>query len=248
ASSSRFVYATSSRRLRRDSAANVAISAGTASRVSSQTGEAKLIRPAPAHGESCDDLGRRTDHPREPRHRDEGVLACAEFYVGFEPRRAVSPGVETVERGRERAGEQLGGDRGVAALAVEAGDDAAGAVRVVERERPHEPGAVDDDVTACRARRVAHRVEVEQRAEEDDVAAGGGGDDRRGAVRRREDEVACDGSLREIARRCADVEPVDDDTPALAADDGIVAELRPELAGLVDLAAAQHPLVSRCER
>src|SRR5438128_149486 len=55
-------------------------------------------------------------------------------------------------------------------------------------------------------------------------------------------------ALRELARRGADVEPLDDHALALPADDRLVAELRTERVRLLDLAAAEHPLVAGCER
>ena len=50
-------------------------------------------------------------------------------------------------------------------------------------------------------------------------------------------------AARELARRGADVEAVDDDAAPLAADDRLVAELGAERLRLVDLAAAEHALV-----
>ena len=48
--------------------------------------------------------------------------------------------------------------------------------------------------------------------------------------------------------RCADVEPFHHDRVALAADDGLVAELCTERLRLVDLGTTEHSLVARCER
>ena len=52
----------------------------------------------------------------------------------------------------------------------------------------------------------------------------------------------------EVARRSADVEPFHDDCVALAADDRLVAELGTQRPRLVDLGAAEHPLVARRKR
>ena len=60
--------------------------------------------------------------------------------------------------------------------------------------------------------------------------------------------VRAHGALRELARRSAHVEALDHDRVPLAADDGLVAELGPERARLVDLAAAENALVPGGER
>src|SRR5262249_11901260 len=64
----------------------------------------------------------------------------------------------------------------------------------------------------------------------------------------REDQVAGAGPRREVARRRAYVETIDHHPAPLAADDGVVPELRPQRARLVDLTAAEHTLVARRER
>ena len=74
---------------------------------------------------------------------------------------------------------------------------------------------------------------------------GGRREDRRGAVRRREDQRRRRRPGRELARRGADVEALDDDPVPLAADDRLVAELGAERLRLLDLAAAEHALVAR---
>ena len=101
----------------------------------------------------------------------------------------------------------------------------------------------------ARARRGDDRRQVEQRAEQHDVAA------RDAAVRIARVpfvvvriSVRAFGVPRELARRCPDVEAFDDDRVALAADDRLVAELGAERLRLVDLGAAEHPLVARRER
>ena len=56
------------------------------------------------------------------------------------------------------------------------------------------------------------------------------------------------GPCGELARRGSDVEAVDHDGVALAADDRVVAELVAQPPRLVDLRAAEDALVARCER
>src|SRR5262249_50360185 len=193
ASRSRFVYATACRAPRRLIAARKSSSPGTASRLSSQIGDAKLIPGARAGlRASRDDLGRAADHPREARHRLEEILLRAELDVRLETRRPVRARVQPGDRRRKRGREQLRCSGGVRTLAVEALYEAARAIGIVEGEGPHEASAVNNDVVVARStRRGAHRIEVEQRAEQDDVAPFRRGEDRRGAVRRREDQVAC---------------------------------------------------------
>src|SRR5207248_2956654 len=86
------------------------------------------------------------------------------------------------------------------------------------------------------------------RSEQHDVTTLGRRQDRRGAVRRRQDQVTRTRARRELARRRADVESVHHHALALAADDRVLTELRPQRARLVDLAAAEHALVPRRER
>ena len=105
-----------------------------------------------AHG---DDLRGRAGHPREPRHDRQDALARAEQDVLLEAGRAVRAREQRLVRVRERAGDQLGRDRGVGALGAEQRDDPARAVGVVERERALEPGAEDrrvDVELACALR------------------------------------------------------------------------------------------------
>ena len=52
----------------------------------------------------------------------------------------------------------------------------------------------------------------------------------------------------ELARRGSDVEALHHDAVPLAPDDGLIAERGAELVGLVDLAAAEDPLVPGRER
>ena len=52
----------------------------------------------------------------------------------------------------------------------------------------------------------------------------------------------------ELARRGADVEPLDHDGVSLTAHDRFVAELVPQRPRLLDLRAAEHALLCRCER
>jgi hypothetical protein len=73
---------------------------------------------SPESRPSTSDLDRRSDVAAVARNDVEDALARAESDVLFEAGRAVRARVEPVERIRERAGEQLGGDSGVRARAA----------------------------------------------------------------------------------------------------------------------------------
>src|SRR5581483_3981324 len=94
-------------------------------------------------GRSQDDLRSGAGYAREARHDREHALARAEEDVLLEPRWPVGACVQRLERARVGARNQLGGDRGIRAVAVEERDDPAGAVRVVEGERTLEACAED---------------------------------------------------------------------------------------------------------
>src|SRR5215212_10976374 len=114
------------------------------------------------------DLGRRPDQAREPRDDVEGIDTGAELDVRFEPRRAVRPRVQSLERVRERAREQLGRNGRVrSGRVVQAGDDPSGAVGIVEGEGALEPGAEDRNVVGDGG---GDGCEIEQRTEEHRLA------------------------------------------------------------------------------
>ena len=108
-----------------------------------------------------------------------------------------------------------------------------------------EAGAEDRYLVAGCPCRLHDGVQVEQRAEQHGLAARRRGQDRRGPVRRREDQRPRARGLRELARRGADVEARHDHSLPLAAHDRLVAELGAERVCLLDLAAAEDPLVAR---
>ena len=125
-------------------------------------------------------------------------------------------------------------------------DDAARDVRVVERERPLNAGAHDDDVLAGFARGIHHSRQVQERRDEHALAANCGRDDSARPIRRREDQrFACRHEV--LARRVPEVESGDANGLALASEDSL-AEGPAERASLLHLRSAVHPPIAGRKR
>src|SRR4051794_28942064 len=98
-----------------------------------------------------------TFHACETRNNRHVIHLGAMADVVLQPGRALRPRIEPVERVGPGRSKPPRGDRSTRPLPADRVDDPAGAVRVVERERPFEPGADDGDVTALAARRLRDR-------------------------------------------------------------------------------------------
>ena len=168
-------------------------------------------------------LGGDAVHAGEPRHDVEHALPGAARDVRLELRpvldqvAARARRAERVLGARVRPGEPHGRLGGVAPLEAEPVRDAPGDVGVVERERALDACAEDRDVVPVAPRDLGHRGEIEQRGDVDPLAALGRRDDRAGAVRRRHRERRR-ARLEVLPRRVPEVEPVDPDAEALAAE------------------------------
>ncbi len=161
-------------------------------------------------------------------------------------RGAAAP-AQPVERLREVVREQHRGAGRVRRLAAERLGDPARAVRVVEGELAEHAGAEHCDVHPALARGRGDRVEIEQRADVDAFEPLRRGDEEPRPVRGREDQRLGGGLALELARRVAEVEALDGLEPLLSR------ELRRSFAlgerpRVVDLCAAENPVVSRRER
>src|SRR5262249_14221547 len=151
---------------------------------------------------------------------------------------------EPFEGVREAPGEQDRRAGRVLGLAAKGVGDSAGAVGVVECELAEDTGAEDRDVLPALARRRGDGVEVEQGPDVDALEALGGGDEKARSVRRREDQGLRCRSAVELARRVAEVEPLDVLESSLPREFRRPFGLR-QRPRLVDLRAAENAPVTR---